>query len=153
LYTEQLTQRQAIMNGIPPQTLNNAIANTNAVDMELSRRALFTLFIGAITGSISAWLQESKDNINWNSNGTAGSFSNSGGANVSSTGNTTANQIITFEVRAGQLTTGYRYVRLQIKEVNGSNALVTVNAIGDEGIHKPNNANNGTYVVQQNVVA
>jgi hypothetical protein len=154
MMTEQITQRQAIANGVPPQTLNNAIANTGAVDMEQSYRAFFTLYIGAITGSISAWLQESADNVTWTANKTAGSFSQSGGNNVSQTGLTTANQIVTFEVRQDQLTPGKRYVRLQIAEVASSNALVAVVAEGDEGKHKPNNANNGTQVViPQNVVS
>jgi hypothetical protein len=155
MYTEQLTQRLALANGIAPQTLNNARLNSDGIDMSLSRRALFILSIGAVTGggSISAWLQESADNSTWTANDTAGSFSNSAGNNVSQTGLTTANKIVTFEVRAGQLTTGKRYVRLQIKETGSQNVLVAVAAFGDEGIHKPNNANNGANVGTQNVVS
>jgi hypothetical protein len=154
MYTETLTQRQALSNGIAPQTLNNARLSSDSIDMQKSRRALFTLSIGAVTGggSISAWLQESADNSSWTANDTAGAFSNSGGNNVSQTGLTTSNKIYTFEVRAGQLTTGKRYVRLQIKETGSQNVLVAVNAIGDEGVNKPNNANNGTNVATQNVV-
>ena len=60
----------------------------------------------------------------------------------------------TFEVRADQLTPGKRYVRLQVKETAGSATIVSVVAFGDEGNHKPNNANNNTTaVVTQNVVA
>ena len=153
MYTEQITQRIALGAGIPPQTLNNARLSSDAVDLQHSRRALFILSIGAITGSISAWLQESADNSSWTANDTAGAFSNSGAANVSQTGLTTANKVVSFEVRAGQLTAGKRYVRLQIKEVNSSNALVCVTAYGDEGIDKPNNANNAAAVTTQNVVA
>ncbi len=152
MYTEQITQRDAIGAGVPPQTLNNATVNTDAVDMEHSRRAFFIITQGATTGSLSCWLQESADNVTWPTAGTASPFSNSGGANVSQTGLTTANKITTFEVRAGQLTTGKRYVRLQVKEVNSSNVLVAVVAIGDEGVDKPNNANNASAVGTQNVV-
>ena len=155
MYTETLTQRLALMNGIAPQQLNNNRLSTDGIDMEMSRRAFFVLSVGAVTGggSISAWLQESADNSTWTANDTAGSFSNSAGNNVSQTGLTTANKIVTFEVRAGQLTTGKRYVRLQIKETGSQNVLVAVAAFGDEGIHKPNNANNGANVGTQNVVS
>ena len=153
MYTETLTQRLALMNGIAPQTLNNARLNSDGVDMQLSHKAMFILSIGANAGSISAWLQESADNSSWTANDTAGAFANSGAANVSQTGLTTANKEYTFEVRADQLTTGKRYVRLQIKEVNSQNVLVNVTAYGDEGVHKPNNANNGANVATQNVVA
>jgi hypothetical protein len=155
MYAETVTQRIALANGIPPQTLNNARLNSDGIDMQKSHRALFVLSIGAVTGggSISAWLQESADNSTWTANDTAGAFSNSGGSNVSQTGLTTANQEVTFEVRADQLTTGKRYVRLQIKETGSQNVLVGVVAWGEEGNHKPNNANNGANVGTQNVVA
>src|SRR5262249_32369256 len=153
MYTETLTQRLALMNGIAPQQLNNNRLSTDGVDMQQSRRALFILSIGANAGSISAWLQESADNSSWTANDTAGAFSGSGGNNVSQTGLTTASKIYTFEVRADQLTAGKRYVRLQIKEENSANGLVAVVAFGDEGNAKPNNANNASAVTTQNVVA
>src|SRR6516165_4283632 len=106
MYTETLTQRMALANGIAPQQLNNARLSSDGIDMLQARRAVFILSIGANAGSISAWLQESADNSTWTANDTAGSFSNSGGNNVSQTGLTTATQEISFEVRADQLTAG-----------------------------------------------
>jgi hypothetical protein len=153
MLTEQITQRLALMNGIAPQTVNNARLFTDGIDMEMSRRAFFVLSIGASAGSISCWLQESADNATWTANDTAGAFSNSGAANVSQTGLTTANKEYTFEVNASQLTTGKRYVRLEIKEVNSANVIVGVTAFGDEGMHKPNSLNNGANVATQNIVA
>lgn len=157
MMTETLTQRLALGAGVPPQTLNNAILNSDAVDMLKSGRAFFLLSVGANAGSLSAWLQESADNATWTANATAGSFSgqsgSSSGANTSQTGITAANGEYTFEVRADQLSTGKRYCRLQIKETSGANVLVSVAAWGDEGTHKPNNANNATAVTTQNVVA
>src|SRR6516165_6422175 len=113
MYNETITQRLALGNGVPPQVLNNAILNSDGVDLQKSKRAFFILSIGAVTGggSISAWLQESADNSTWTANGQAGAFGNSGGSNVSQTGITTANTEYTFEARADQLTTGKRYVR------------------------------------------
>jgi hypothetical protein len=150
MYTETVTQRQAIMNGIPPQSLNNSRASTAGVDVSKSRRAFFTLYVGTVTaGSISAWLQESSDNFSSDvpSNDAASAFSNSGGTNVSITGVTTSNSVVTFEVRAGQLTTGKRYVRLQVKETAGSATNVCVVAVGEDGTHKPNNVNSGTHLL------
>jgi hypothetical protein len=154
MYTEQITQRIALGAGIPPQTLNNAIANTDAIDMSKSKRAMFVLSIGAITGSISAWLQESAaTGSGWPSNGAAGAFTQANGVGLSLTALTSSNTEYTFEVRADQLSPGKQYVRLQIKETASSNALVSVAAWADEGIHEPNSLNNATAVTTQNVVA
>ena len=153
MYNETITQRLALGAGIPPQQLNNATLNSDGVDLQMSKRAFFILTIGANAGSISAWLQESADNSTWTPNGQAGAFSNSGGNNVSQTGLVTANKEYTFEVRADQLTTGKRYVRLQIKEVNSQNVQVAVACYGDEGPHKPDNVNNAGAVATQNVVS
>ena len=154
MYEEQMTQALAIPSAINPQILNNSAANTGSIDMLKSRRALFVLEIGAVTGggSITASLQESADNSTWQSNGSAGAFSNSGGANVQMTGLTTANKQYTFEVRAGQLTTGKRYVRLNVQETGSQNVYVAAVGLGGEGVHKPNNANNDASVVTQDVV-
>jgi hypothetical protein len=156
MYTEELTKALSLMNGIAPQTLNNAILNTDGIDMDGvqgCKRAYFVLSIGANAGSISAWLQESADNSTWTANGSAGAFSNSGGNNVSQTGLTSANKLYTFEVRADQMTTGKRYVRLQIKEVNSANVLVAVVGVGGEAVHKPANATVGSGVTTQNIVS
>jgi hypothetical protein len=162
MYSETITQREGIVNGVPPQTLNNgstARASTAGVDMTKFHRAFFTLYIGTVTaGSISAWLQESSDNFSSDvpSNDSASPFSNSSGSNLSSTANTTSNAIVTFEVRADQLTNGKKFVRLQVKETAGSNVIVSVTAFGDEATHKPGSAQNGTHVAingNQKVVA
>jgi hypothetical protein len=153
MYTETLTQRVALSNGIAPQTLNNARLSSDSVDMQASHKAIFVLSIGANAGSISWWLQESADNTNWTANDTAGAFSGGAGTGTSATGLTTANKEYTMEVRADLLTAGKRYVRLQIKEVNSQNVLVAVVGYGDEGVHKPNNSNNGTNVSTQTLVA
>ncbi len=144
MYTEQITQRLAIGAGLDPQTVNNATVNSGSVDMQKSRRAFFILNIGTVTagGSINAKLQESSDNSTW---------SDLSGNNVSQTGLTTSNQKYTFEVRAGQLTK--RYVRLQVTNTAAFNVVLGVVGFGDDGIHKPNNANNDASVATQNVVS
>jgi hypothetical protein len=155
MYTEQMTQALSLPAAVNPQTLNGTAANTGNIDMQKSRRALFVLEIGAVTagGAITASLQESADGTTWPANGTASPFSNSGGANTQLTGLSTGNKQYTFEVRAGQLTTGKRYVRLNVLETGGQNVVVCTVGLGGEGVHKPNNANNDASVVTQNVVA
>jgi hypothetical protein len=154
MHTEQVTQAMAIVNGVPPQTLNNSNAQTGGVDMSLFKRAIFTLFTGTtFGGAVTASLQESTDNSSWPASGTASSFTGSGGANVQQTGITSASKIITFEVRADQLSSGKRYVRLDVKENNSVNSVVSVLAEGTESEHKPANLQNGTQVLTQNVVA
>jgi hypothetical protein len=154
VYTETITQRLALGAGVPPQTVNGAAVNTDAVDMQLSKRAMFIASFGAtVGGTVTLSLQESKDNSTWQGNGVAGSFLNSGGNNVQqSLAPPVANKEYTFEVRADQLTAGYRYVRLNAN-VSANNNLFSVTSYGDEGIHKPNNANNAAAVSTQNVVS
>jgi hypothetical protein len=145
---EQLTQALAFLNGVVPQSLNNSRASTAGVDMSVHERALFVLYIGAVTaGSLSAWLQESSDNFSSDvpSNDAASSFSNSAGSYLSATGLTTSSSLVTFEVRAGQLTAGKRHVRLQVKEVNGSAVPVCVLAIGSEAHPRPARAAEGNH--------
>jgi hypothetical protein len=122
--------------------------------MQQSKRAFFILYMGAVTGggSINWYLQESADNSTWTANDTAGAFSGGAGGNTSATGLTTANKETTVECRQDNLTAGKRYVRLQVKETGSQNVNVAVIAFGDEGDHKPNNANNGANVATQNVV-
>src|SRR5215472_4114257 len=126
MYMEQITQRLGLAAGIPPQTLNNNRLFTDAVDMSKFKRCFFILSIGTNAGSISAWMQESADNVNWTANDTAGAFSGGAGGNTSQTGLVSANQITTFEARADNISSGKRYVRLEIKEVNSQNVQVCV---------------------------
>jgi hypothetical protein len=154
MYTETLTQRIGLAAGSPPVSLSNNRQFTDAVDMSKFHRAIFIVSIGASVGSWSAWLQEDNSTAFSNSsNDTAGTFSNSGGSNVSLTGQTTASKEYTFEVRADQLSPGNKFVRLETKENNVGATLICVTAYGDEAIHKPGNAANATAVSTQSVVA
>jgi hypothetical protein len=154
MYTEQVTEAMGLSNGLIPETLNNGRDSSDSVDLSLFKRAIFILMVGANAGSLSAWLQESADNSSWTANDTAGSFTNSGGSNVSLTGLTSANKIYTFEVRADQLTPGKRYVRLQAKSTTAANITVCIVGFGLDAVHKPGKAANASNVVTpQNVVA
>lgn len=145
MYSEQITQRLGLATPIHPQTISNATVNTGGVDMSKFHRAFFPLDIGAITssGSITATLQESLDgSSNW---------TNLAGNNVSQSTITTASKLVTFEVRADQLTK--RYARLQVQETTGNAVYVCCMPFGDEANHKPGNSSNSTAVLSQNVVS
>ena len=146
MYTEQITQAMVIGLSVNPQVINNASKLAGGVDMSLSRRAIFILEIGAVTGggSINAQLVE---DVNQN----LSTATNLAGNNTSLTGLTTANKQYTFEARAGQMTK--RYLGLKITETGVQNVTVTVIGFGDEAGHKPGNANNDASVVTQNVVS
>jgi hypothetical protein len=144
MYTEQITQRVGLAGPINPQVVNNQTKTTTGIDLQQARRAFFILEIGAVVGggSINAKLRESTDNV---------TFTDLSGNNVSMTSLTTANKQYTFEVRADQLTK--RYVQLSITETGSQNVNVAVIGYGDEGIHKPNSAQNDASVSTQNVVS
>jgi hypothetical protein len=154
MYTETITQRLALGNGVVPQTVNGAAVNTDAVDMTKNHRAFFAVIFGAtVGGTVTLSLQEDDGTGTWQSNGSAGSFAGSGGNNVQqSLAPPVANKIYTFEVRADQLSAGKKQVRLNIN-VSANNNLLAALAWGDEGNHKPNNANNAGNVTTQNVVS
>jgi hypothetical protein len=156
MYTETLTQRKALMNGVPPQTVNGAAVNTNAVDLGAgkSQRAFFHVVFGAtVGGTVTLSLQESADNSTWPANGSASPFSGSGGNNTQiSLAPPVANKEYTLECKAEDLTSSKRYVRLNIN-VSANNNLIAATAEGDEAQHKPNNANNDTNISTQNVVS
>lgn len=158
MMTEQETQRRLLANSVVPQTLNGTGNRkfTGSIDMTLAMRAYFRAIVGAVTGgaSISCFLQESADNVTWTANETAGAFGNSGGLNVSQAGIVNSNTEYSFEVRADQLTSGMRYVRLEIVEINGVNAVCAATAEGVCLKHRPDlTANDGTQISTKNVVA
>jgi hypothetical protein len=153
MYMETITQRLALGAGVPPIQANNQNLNTDAIDMTKNHRAFFVLSFGAtVGGTVVASLQEDNGSNTWQANGTAGSFSQSGGAQVQqSLAPPVANTEYTFEVRADQLSPGMKQVRLNLT-VTANNNLICVVCYGDEGNHKRNNVNNAAAVSTQNVV-
>jgi hypothetical protein len=154
MYQETVTQALGLGNAAVPQTLNGAAANTDKVDMSLFKRAFFGVVFGAtVGGTVTMSLQESADGSTWSADGTADSFSGSGGNNTQlAKAPPVASKIYTFEVRADQLSSGKRYVRLNIN-ASANNNLLAGFCFGIEAEHKPGNANNGTNVSTQSVVS
>jgi hypothetical protein len=133
---------------IHPASVAVGTANTGGVDMQLFRRALFVLDVGAFGASatVDMKLQESPDNA---------TFTDLAGTGVAITqlvaggGN---NRLATLEVRAGQLSAGKRYVRALVTVGTAATILACV-ALGGEADHKPGNLGDIAAVAQRSVVS
>jgi hypothetical protein len=150
MYTETLTQRLGIAAPVAPQTLTTTTTvNSGKVDMSIFRRALFFFETGAFGGTsptLSAVLQiqDSPDGTTWTNNAT-----------VPSATVTAASKQATLEIRADQLGSGARYVRLQaVCTIGGTSPTIPVAIVGfgNEAGHKPGSAQNDASVVSQTVV-
>ena len=137
MYTEHLTQRLGITAPVVPQTLTSTTTvNSGKVDLSVFRRALFLFETGAFGGTsptLSAVLQiqDSPDGTTWTNNAT-----------VPSATVTAASKQATLEIRADQLNSGERYVRLQaVCTIGGTSPTIPVAIVGfgDEAAHKPGN--------------
>ena len=143
MYTEQMSQALNLGTPIQPQQLTaTTTLNTGKIDMQMFRRALFTFNLGAITGSptvsAAATLQTSPDGTTWSNE------TNDVGTITISAQNTGLSK----ELRAGQVTAGKRYARLQVVVTITGGSSPTVQcaglAIGGECNHKPGSLQNDT---------
>jgi hypothetical protein len=142
MYTEQLTQSLNFGTPIQPQQLTSTTTvSSGSIDMQTCRRAIFTFNLGAFGGtsptcSAVAQIQSSADNSTWSNE-----------ANDSSLTISTQSTGLTKEIRAGMLTAGKRYARLQVVcTIGGTTPTIPVAgmAIGGEADHKPASAKNDT---------
>ena len=142
MYTEQLTQSLNFGTPIQPQQLTTTTTvQTGSIDLLKCRRAIFTFNQGAFGGtsptcSAVAQIQSSPDNSTWANE-----------ANDSPLTITAASTGLTKEIRAGMLTAGKRYARLQVVcTIGGTSPTIPVAglAIGGEADHKPASLNNDT---------
>lgn len=146
MYTEQITQALGFCTEVDPQLVNNSNKTTGSIDMSKFRRALFVVNVGSVAGGGQLTMQLIEDNA-----ANLGTATNLAGNNVSMTGFNTANRLVTFEVRAGQMTK--RYLGLKVTETGSQNVNVCVIGFGAEAVEKPGNANNASSVNTQNVVS
>jgi len=144
MYTEQLTQALNFGTPFQPQQLTTtSTLNSGSIDMQECRRALFTFNLGTFGGtgptcSAVAQIQSSADNSTWSNE-----------ANDTALTISAQNTGLTKEIRAGMLTAGKRYARLQVVcTIGGTSPTIPVAglAIGGEADHKPASAFNNTTV-------
>ena len=146
MFTEQLTQALGFCTEVDPQVINDTSKTAGGIDMSKFKRALFVVNVGAVVGGGSLNFQLVED-----TQASLATATNLAGNNVSQTGFTTANKLVTFEVRADQMTK--RYLGLKVTETGVQNVNVCVIGLGGEAIEKPGNANNAASVNTQNVVS
>jgi len=146
MFTEQLTQALGFCAEVDPQVINNASKTAGGIDMSKFKRALFVVNVGAVTGGGSLNFQLVED-----TQASLATATNLAGNNVSQTGFTTANKLVTFEARADQMTK--RYLGLKVTETGSQNVNVCVLGFGGEAVEKPGSANNAASVNTQNVVS
>jgi hypothetical protein len=142
MYTGQMTQGLCLQTPIQPQQLTTTTTLTSgSIDMQVLRRALFILNLGAFGGtsptcSAVITLQESPDNTTWTNNATIPTTT----VSVQNTGGTV-------EVRSGQLGAGKRYARVSIVfTIGGTSPTIPASclAVGGEANHKPASLKNDT---------
>jgi hypothetical protein len=135
MYTEQLSQALLLGTPIQPQQLTGTTTlNSGSIDLQLCRRALFTFNQGTFGGtsptcSAQAQIQESADNSTW------ANCPQDSALTISA-----QNTGLTKEIRAGMLSAGKRYARLQVVcTVGGTSPTIPVAglAVGGEADHKP----------------
>jgi hypothetical protein len=146
MFTEQLTQALGFGTEVDPQVINNTSKTAGGIDMSKFKRALFVANVGAVAGGGSLNFQLVED-----TQSSLATATNLAGNNVSQTGFTTANKLVTFEARSEQMTK--RYLGMKVTEAGSQNVNVCVIGFGGEAVEKPGNANNAASVNTQNVVS
>ncbi len=142
MYTEQITQAAGLGTPIQPQQLTaTTTVNSGKIDMLWFRRAFFVFNLGTFGGtsptcSALAQIQTSPDGSTWTNE-----------ANDSALTISTQNTGLTKEIRAGNVTAGKRYARLQVVcTIGGTSPTIPVAgvALGMECDHKPGSLQNDT---------
>ena len=146
MYTEQLTQALGFCTEVDAQVINNTNKTAGSIDMSKFKRALFVVNVGAVAAGGSLNFQLVEDTAS-----NLGTATNLAGTGASQTGFTTANKLVTFEVRSDQMTK--RYLGLKVTETGSQNVNVCIIGFGGEAILKPGNAQNAASVNTQNVVS
>lgn len=165
MFTETLTQRQALAVAAPQAVLNNTstytgpgvgtLAAIKGINMSVVRRARAVFIIGAVAGgTLSYDLLASATNL-------AGSFTTIGAivgtGGVTTTFPTTpalpvASTVISYEIRADQLPAGKPYLAAAAYATNAANITCAILLIGDESAYKPGSDQNATALAITNTV-
>jgi hypothetical protein len=144
MYTEQLSQALSLAGTeLDPVSQTIGTVTSGGVDLSKFKRALFVLQVGSVggAGTVDAKLQQSSQ--------VASGYTDIAGSNITQV--TTANKIVTLEIRRDQLTGSNRYVRLSVT-VGGNACLISAVALGGEAVEKPASANDIAAAVQRLVL-
>jgi hypothetical protein len=144
MYTAQLSQALSLAGTeIDPVSQGVGTVTSGGVDLSKFKRVLFVLQVGAVggAGTVDAKLQQSA--------AVSSGYADIANSNITQV--TTANQIVTLEIRSDQLSAGKRYARLSVT-VGGNAVLIAALVLGGEAVEKPASANDITAVAQRLVM-
>ena len=152
MFTEQMTQRQAMVGYIAP---SNHQANTDTtvagIDMRALRRLRSYLQVGVLgTNANVQMFYYSSANSNMAGSTNLGNSASFDTTTTSLTG-TTNGRVETLEVRADQLPAGHRYVQ-PVVITNTAASFWGLMCIAEEGSYKPENQFNVANIVDQALV-
>jgi hypothetical protein len=122
----QPSERVAVVGKVSPANHNNSTVNTDYVDMSKFHEAMFVLLLGAagsIDSTIDFLVRESTDT------------SDTGGQTVSGKtitqfSGTDDTKVAVVNVKAAELSSGYRYLRGRATVGNGTTNIIAVVALG-----------------------
>lgn len=128
--SSQPYERVAVVGTIDPQNGNNSTQNTDYVDMSKFAEALFVFQLGAVDNTVDCLVRESTTTSD------GGGQTLSGKAATQLTATDDGKQVV-INVKAEELSVGYRYLRGRMTVGNGTTNLISCVALGLMPRHGP----------------
>jgi hypothetical protein len=125
----QPSEQVAVVAKVNPANNNNSAANSDAVDMSKFREAMFILVLGAVDSTNDFKLQESV-------NGSSG-WQDLSGKSITQLGGTDDGKVAIINLKAEELSAGYRYARAVNTVGNGTTNLTCVVGLGLKPCYGP----------------
>ncbi len=141
MFESQPSERAAVVGTIDPVDVNNTSTSSDNLDMSLFREGMFILQTGVMAASstLDAKLQESV-------NGTSG-WQDITGKSMTQMVNTDDNKQVVFNIKAEELSAGYRYVKLLLTP-SAHSILASAVVLGMKPAIGPANDNDISSVAQ-----
>ena len=119
----QPSERAGVAGKIDPQNGNNSTLNTDYVDMSKWHEALFIFQVGSVDNTVDCLVRESTST----SDGGGQTLSGKSATQLDSNSD---NKVVVINVKAEELSAGYRYLRGRMTVGNGTTNLVSAVALG-----------------------
>lgn len=121
--TSQPSERIAVVGKIDPANNNNSSVNTDYVDMAKWHEALFIFQLGAVDSTTDCLVRESTTT----SDGGGQTLSGKSATQLTSSDD---NKVVVINVKAEELSPGYRYLRGRMTVGNGTTNMGSAIALG-----------------------
>ncbi len=121
--SSQPYERVAVVGKIDPKNGNNTTQNTDYVDMSKFAEVLFIFQLGSVDNTIDCLVRESTNTSD------GGGQTLSGKSATQLTGSDD-NKIVVIQVKAEELSPGYRYLRGRMTVGNGTTNLIACTVLG-----------------------